>query len=1042
MENNNEQSQLSSHNHPQSTETKVTMEKTFWKSIDEKYHTPEFIEQAEREFQSSPLKEEDGKDGLARRQFIKLMGASIALSSAACVRRPVQKIIPYNKRPAEVVIGIPNYYASSLFDGREGFAVTVKTREGRPLHIEGNPSYPGNGQGLSVRGSSQILSLYDPDRIRTPMINSQDPKKRGNKLSVSRDWESVDKKVVAQLAKGGVALLTADTTSPTLNNLMQKFAQNTGAKVYRWSPINAGEVLEAAMLSYGRASVPKYRYDKAKWIVSIDADFLGTYLNPTESSRLFAKGRNPETGQSRLTSFQSVTSLTSLNADDNYGIKPSQQLPLVLALINELCFVRKKASAPSSLQALCGQHAQVYKDFGMSEESFKVFVDGLWANQGQSIVVAGGLPTKTKDSVSLQIAVNFLNSILNNDGATLQWANNLNGHNNQDGNWNDLLVAIKKGEVKTLIINELNPLFNLPSSLDLKKELNQVEMIVTTNNWMDETSELADVLAPAGHALENWGDHEFEPGLFTIQQPTISPLYSTRSFGDSLMAWSQQMQKPVSQAENFYAHLKAEWMGRVATEQGWYDLLQNGFKGESFDGMERSLGFNPSALAKVAVNQASSEIELSLYPKVAIYDGTLANVSWLQELPDPVSKIVWDNYLVISPVLADQMKLRDGHVVDVKTEGFSAKLPVYISPGQNPGSVAVAIGYGRRSGGEIQKAIGFNVQDFITSTEDGHLLHGGFAVTLKKTGEDYPLAQTQGHHNMMGRDIAVETTEKLYNEHKDIGIHKHKIFSVWSGHKYDGHKWGMGIDLNACTGCSACMVACQSENNIPVVGKKYVLAGREMHWIRIDRYFSGDEKKSVDAIFQPVMCQHCENAPCETVCPVLATVHSDEGLNDMVYNRCVGTRYCSNNCPYKVRRFNWFYYDGHHRREPLHMALNPEVTVRTRGVMEKCTFCVQRIKEAKNIAKDENRSLKDGDVKTACQSVCPTNAIVFGDLNDPKAKVSEWFASQRNYTLLEEFNAAPRVRYLAKIRNTDRDLGRGHHHAAADHGKTEHKEGH
>ncbi len=1017
----------------------------FWKSLDEKYNTPEFIEQAETEFQTSPLKEGDNKDGLARRQFIKLMGASIALSSAACVRRPVQKIIPYNKRPSEVIIGVPNYYASSFHDGREGFAVTIKTREGRPTHVEGNPTYPGNGRGLSVRGSSQVLSLYDPDRIRTPMINSQDPKKRGNKLSIPRDWESVDKKVGAQLQKGGVAILTSDTTSPTFKALLSRFSANTGAKVYNWTAVNQSEILKAAEICYGRKAVPKYRYDKAKVIVSIDGDFLGTHLNPTESSRLFALGRKPETGMSHLVSFQSVNSLTSLNADDNFGIKPSQQLPLVLAMIHELCFVQKKAQAPSSLSQLTQAHSQVYKEFGMSDDVFKALVTELWKNQGQGLVVAGGLTTKTKDALSLQIAVNFLNSALGNDGSTIQWSNSLQGLENSDQDLATLLSEIEKGQIKTLIINELNPMYNLPNADAFKAALGQVEFVVATNNWMDETAVLCDVIAPAGHAMENWGDHEFEPGLFVIQQPTIAPLYATRSFADSLMVWARGLDKSLSNEENYFAQLKARWVGELGSEQAWFDLLQKGFRGETFNGMERTLGFNPTALNQVSVTVENSPIELSLYTKVAMYDGSMANVSWLQELPDPVSKIVWDNYLMISPVLADQLKVRDGSMVQVKTSQHTMKLPVYIAPGLNPGSVSVAIGYGREKGGEILKSVGFNVQNFIVKAENGAFLHSGFPVELKTVGEEYPLAQTQGHHNMMGRDIAVETTAKLFKEHKDIGIHRHKIFSVWSGHKYEGHKWGMGVDLNSCTGCSACMVACQSENNIPTVGKKYVLGGREMHWIRIDRYFSGDESKSVDAIFQPVMCQHCDNAPCETVCPVLATVHSDEGLNDMVYNRCVGTRYCSNNCPYKVRRFNWFYYDGHHRKEPLHMALNPEVTVRTRGVMEKCTFCVQRIKEGKNIAKDENRPLKDGDIKTACQSVCPTEAIVFGDLNDKNSQVSQWFESSRNYTLLEEFNAAPSVRYLAKIRNTERDLGKGGHHAsAADHADTatEHKEGH
>jgi MoCo/4Fe-4S cofactor protein with predicted Tat translocation signal len=1017
---------------------------SYWKSLDEKYMTPEFIKQVENEFQSSPLKEGEDKNGMARRQFMKLMGASVALSTAACVRRPVQKIIPYNKRPSEVVIGIPNYYASSFYDGIEGFSVTVKTREGRPLFVSGNPSYPGNATGLSVRGTSQLLSLYDPDRVRTPIVNSQDPKKRGNKLSIPRNWESIDKKVIEKLGQGKVHILTSDTTSPSLKSVLNKFSANTGTKIHYWSPINQSEILEAAQLSYGRASVPKYRFDKAKMIVSIDGDFLGTHLNPIESSKLFSMGRDPEkASMSRLVSFQSVTSLTSLNADDNYGIQASQQLPLVLAMIYELGSVQKKVSISSKISSMAQPFANIYEKINMTKEDFSTLVSDLWNSRGQSIVLAGGLQSKTKDSLSLQIAINYLNSLLDNDGQTIQWAQGLLGRENSDKDLSELMKLVEAGEVKTLIINELNPLFYLPNSKKLKETLTKIETVVVTNNWMDETAELADLVAPAGHSMENWGDHEFEPGLMTMQQPTISPLYDTRSFADSLMAWSKGINKPVSNEENFYSYVKSSWISRVGSEKAWFDLLQKGYSGKAFEGTERALGFNTSSLEKVKITLSDSPIQMSLYAKSTMYDGTLTNVSWLQELPDPVSKIVWDNYLMISPILADEFKLRDGSMVEVKTAQKTMKLPVYISPGMHKGSVAIAVGYGRTKGGELHKNVGFNVQDFILVADEQYL-QAGFPVEIKKTSDFYDLAQTQGHHNMEGRQLAVEATAKSYKSSGDIGFHKHKVFSIWEGHKYDGHKWGLGVDLNSCTGCSACMLACQSENNIPVVGKKYVLGGREMHWIRIDRYFSGDEKKSVDAIFQPVMCQQCENAPCETVCPVLATVHSDEGLNDMIYNRCVGTRYCSNNCPYKVRRFNWFYYDGHHRKEPLHMALNPDVTVRTRGVMEKCTFCVQRIKDAKNIAKDEKREMKDGDIKTACQEVCPTDAIVFGDLNDKSSKLNQWFESQRNYTLLEEFNAAPRVRYLAKIRNTNRELGGGHH--ASGHSnpttETEHKEGH
>ena len=1043
-----------------------TEEISHWKSLDEKYRTPEFLARTEKEFQSSPLGEEADKEGLARRQFMKLMGASIALSSTACIRRPVQKIIPYNKRPTEVVIGIPNYYASSFHDGRETFAVTVKTREGRPLFVQGNPSFPGYGPGLyefrlnksafhesefdkfrprkpglSVRGISQLLSLYDPDRLRTPIINSQDPKKRGNKLSIPRDWESLDKRVVEELKKslnhftgtpgkkqgkqGGIHILTGSVHSPGFGKLLKDFSKKTGAKTHFWNPINFSEILKASELCYGVASTPGYRYDKARLILSVDADFLGTHLNPTESTRLFSMSRNPEKIMSRLVSFQSVTSLTSLNADDNYGIKASQQLPLILAIIHELAVVQKKVPIDGKVAEMAGSFTNLHETLSIiSHGDFKKLVTELWSNRGQSIVLAGGLQTKTKDALSLQIAVNYLNNLLGNEGLTIERKVQVN--QSRDSDLSDLISAMEAGEVGTLIINELNPIFNLPSSKAFKEALSQVNLLVVTNNWMDETASLSDLVAPAGHPMENWGDNGFESGFVSIQQPTIRPLYNTRSFADSLILWSKALGKPLTTEESFYSMIQSHWTKKLGGEKAWMDFLQKGF--QSHDPNKTSKRpFDSSALKVITVTLKEAPLELSLYEKVGLHDGTMANVSWIQELPDPVSKIAWDNYLMISPVLAQKKALRNGTVVEVKTAHHNMKLPVYISPGLHPGSVAVAIGYGHKKGGELEKNVGFDVSDFILA-EGENFIHAGFPVEIKKTDGFYNLAQTQGHHNMEGRNLAVETSQKEYRKTGSTGLHKHKVFSIWEDHKYEGHKWAMAVDLNSCTGCSACMVACQSENNIPVVGKKYVLEGREMHWIRIDRYYSGDESKSVDAIFQPVMCQHCENAPCETVCPVLATVHSDEGLNDMVYNRCVGTRYCSNNCPYKVRRFNWFYYDSHHKKEPLQMALNPEVTVRTRGVMEKCTFCVQRVKEAKNKAKDEGRKLKDGEIQTACQSVCPSDSIVFGDLNDKQSKVSQWFKDKRNYTLLEEFNAAPRVRYLTKIRNTERQKGKTHNH--------------
>lgn len=991
----------------------------YWKSLDEKYQTPEFLKAIENEFLTSPLQSEDGVDGLARRQFMKLMGASVALTAVSCVRRPVQKIIPYNKRPGDVIPDLPNYYASSWFDGSEGLSVKVKTREGRPIFVSGLAESPLNGKGISARASAHVLHLYDPDRLKQPMVNSVNPKNRKNSLSVGATWEKVDARVAEKIKSGGVALLTSSNPSPISNELIHKFAVSFSGKRYTWDPLSTEAVRVGQKLSYGSDSAPTYNFAEAEFVVSIDGDFLGTYLTPIKFMREFNKARSPDGNMLKLVSFHSVPSLTTLNADDSYPIRSSQQLGLACALLAEVLKI-KGESVPENIKLAALSDEQL----GLTTGAVKNVAKDLSRAAGKGVVVAGGLMTENNNGVALQVVVNALNSKLGNEGKTV-FGNGDRWRNGSANDVFDLVKDIEDGKIKTLILHDVNPMYAFPAAIKFEDVAQKLQYIITTSNGMDETAKLCDVVACSGHAMENWNEYEFAPGLKTIQQPTIRPLNDTRSFEDSLIAWSKAAEKPISSAASYYEHLKAEVIKSVGSEKEWYNYLQTGFRG-SMNGSTVARTLDSAAYSTVKSALAATDnksLELVIYPTVHLGDGALANVSWLQELPDPVTKVVWDNYLTVSPKYAVDNNLKMGSMVEIEVNGTKVNAPVYIHPGQHSQVVGLAVGYGRTAGGELANGVGINA--FHLAQVDGQkIYYSNIPVNVKKIPGFYELAITQGHNSMEGRQIVVESSLKDYKAGQDP-VHRHKMFSLWGEHKYDGHKWGMAIDLNSCTGCSACMVACQSENNIPVVGKKYVLQGREMHWIRIDRYYKGDEA-SPDAVFQPVMCQHCENAPCETVCPVVATVHSDEGLNDMVYNRCVGTRYCSNNCPYKVRRFNWFYYDGHHRKEPLHMALNPEVTVRTRGVMEKCTFCVQRIKDGKDTAKDENRPLKDGDIKTACQEVCPTDAIAFGDLNDKTSAVSKAFAGQRQYTLLEEVNAAPRVRYMTKIRNTNRAMGTHH----------------
>jgi len=1006
----------------------IERDNTYWLTLEHYQNDPEFLKKAEEEFQSSPLRESEGEGGWARREFLKLMGASLAMSAAGCIRRPVQKIVPYNKQPEEVTLGVANFYTSTYFDGNEGLGVLVKTREGRPIKIESNPKSP-FARGLSVRSQASLLNLYDPDRLQGPKHNIFN-EKRTNKDTVNIKWDNLDDKVVAQLKKGGVAVLTGNMASPSTRAVVSDFAQAFKATHIQWEPLANEELREGQKASYGEAVLPSYRFDKAKVIVSIDADFLGTWLNPTLFNQQFSNSRRDPKKMSKLVSFDSTYSLTGANADIRFKIKPSQQLDVVMGLINALVVNKGVSSYANNekLKELLVSYANSAQKLGIEPALFTKVATDLWENRGESLVVAGGLQTLTSRSQELQIAVNLLNSLLENDGKTIDGRNSTPGMGASYAALQALIADMNAGKVKTLVIHRVNPVYSLPKDAGFVEALRKVEMVVYTGDRMDETGDHATFVAPDNHPLETWGDAEFAKNVFAIQQPTIRPMYDTRSFQLTLMTWAYLANvgpKRLTANETFYDYLRSYWKEEIHSKLGkgksfedfWQGVLQVGFVGE-LEKPTSARAFKADAITSIKPASKTSGYELALYSTVQMGDGSNTNNAWLHELPDPVTKIVWDNYVCVSVGTAEKNGLTKGSVVELKVGDKSVELPVHIQPGLHDDVLAVAVGYGRTKAGRVANGIGKNMYDFVSLK--GAPVYAGQPASFTKLSKKYNLACVAGNNSMEGRMIVAEANLKDYLKDPGAGVHRHKTWSIWSGHQYNGHKWGMSVDLNTCTGCAACMTACQSENNVPVVGKTYVLQGREMHWLRVDRYYVGNPADPL-AVFQPVMCQHCDNAPCETVCPVLATVHSDEGLNDMVYNRCVGTRYCSNNCPYKVRRFNWFNY-AKLIEKPTHMALNPDVTVRPRGVMEKCTFCVHRIKEAKNKAKLEDRKLKDGDVKTACQTACPTQAILFGDLNDPESQVAKIFKEEpRSYALLEEWHAAPSVRYLSKIRNNDKE---------------------
>ncbi len=1005
-------------------------ENKYWLSLDQWRNDPGFKEMVDKEFQSSPLSEES-QGGWARRDFLKLMGASLALGSFGCVRRPIQKIVPYVNRPRDIVPGVSNFYASTFQNGGEVTGLVVRTREGRPIKMEGNEFFPEVGEALNIQGQAHILSLYDPDRLTKPVENLLNTE-RTNKDTVSTDWAKADKFLSSKFSQGGAYVLSDSNPSKTSREIIKSFATKFGGEYVEWSP-NSYEAFKKSFSVLGASgeSLPRLRIDNADYIFSLGTDFLETSYGALANSKAWGRRRDPETGEPvKLVQAESLMSLTGTNSDRRVILSSNQYLAFISQIAIKVASSLGVSTNLTSDKSALVNKASRQEDDALLKEASKIASE-LIKHKEKSLVLAYGSQVKNEDYEEIQKVAHFLNSILGADGSTLDYSQSpYVSYRGSDEGLEKLIGLMNKGVVKSLVIHDLNIVYLYPQREKLLKALKKVKTVVYTGSHNDETGSVSHYILPDDHSLEKWNEYESLKGIYTVQQPTISPLYDTRSFEAGLLKW-------IGSEKTWFDSLSETWKSRYNAnksasgfstfEEFWVALLQKGVWDLSgFRNSKKSARpFSGSFKSTRSKKTKEGHFELSLYEKPAIGSGKYANVSWLQELPDPVSKVVWDNYLTISPSTAEKMHLNTGDVVLVKGESFKEELPVYIQPGQDSHTVGAALGYGRKGAGKVADGVGKSVTSFAKG-----FVSSGLDVSFSKTGKKIEIANTQGHHTMDGRQIVTETSYNEYKKDESSGIHKHKVFSLWSKHKYTGHKWAMSVDLSKCTGCSACVVACQSENNIPVVGKKHILNGREMHWIRIDRYYSGSPE-SPRTVHQPVMCQHCDNAPCETVCPVLATVHSSEGTNDMVYNRCVGTRYCSNNCPYKVRRFNWFNYSK--VQSPLNMALNPEVTVRSRGVMEKCTFCIHKIQDGKAKAKMEKRDLKDGDIRPACEITCGSDAIVFGDMNDSSSKVSKKFAEGRTYQLLEEINVVPSVRYMTRVLNTEEKLAG--HHGSAGHGE-------
>lgn len=1079
----------------------MSKEIKYWRGYEDLANTDEVIKSRENEFtEQLPIDEflndsDVAESKTGRRDFLKYMGFGIGAATLAACETPVTKSIPYLFKPEEVTPGVANYYASTYYDGYEYASIVVKTREGRPIRIAGNTLSPVTaGEGTNARVQAAILGLYDSERLTAPTKGGQ-----------KSDWKTVDGEVASKLsaiaARGGrIAFLSSSVISPSIARAFGEFKTKfPTAELVQYDAVSFDGIRKANANVFGKAVVPTYSFDKAETIVSIGADFLAHWLSPIEHARQYSVGKKitDEKKLSRHFQFEANMSLSGMNADLRTAVKPSEYGVIAINLYNEIA----KAKGAATLSG--------GRSLGKADANVTKAAKELVATAGKGLVVCGS------NDANIQTVVNGINNLLGNYGNTISLDVADNTKQGSDTAVATLVADMNAGKIEALFVHATNPIYSHPNAKAFSDGMKKVGLRVAIAERMDETAAECEYVLATSHFLESWGDFMPRTGQYSLQQPTIAPIFKTRQALETLLVLAGAANtNPLEYIKGSFSALG------YATD--WNTTLRDGvyFAGKGMEAttpvptedvskvlesmpkdsdtrpygrptpteepakadgpvaaapVAAAISSNPNALNESAAAIAKikgGKFELAIYEKAGLGSGVNANNPWLQEMPDPVTKVTWDNYVTMAP---EQMTKEFGfnvingqekkmNVVEVDVNGVKLKLPVYPSPGQAPGTIGIALGYGRTKAGKSANGIGANAFAAVTADKaTGALDFNVYSVTINKTDETYALAATQTHHTMMGRDTIVkETTLAEFKKDPKAGNPTYLLetqqgkkraddVNLWEDHPRMNHKWGMSIDLNACIGCGACVIGCQTENNVAVVGKDEIRRGREMHWIRIDRYYTSDmteeraEKEGVGAIdkfldmeipavsprvvFQPVMCQHCNHAPCETVCPVLATTHSNEGLNQMTYNRCIGTKYCGNNCPYKVRRFNWFKYNNNSQFDVNFtmnddlgkMVLNPDVTVRSRGVMEKCSMCVQRIQEGKLNAKKESRRPMDGEIKTACQQSCPTNAIIFGDLNDATHEVSKLAAQPRMYHLLEEVGVQPSVFYQTLVRNITSD---------------------
>ena len=1033
----------------------------------------DFATQSQQEFISLPQAQQDevvSSIGGNRRDFLKFLGFGLgAATVAAGCDIPVKRAIPYVVKPDEIVPGVATYYATSYVKAGDYCSVLVKTREGRPIKIEGNELSPLTKGGTSARAQASVLDLYDTHRFKGPQ-------KGGSDIS----WSDLDNEIKSALqGASAIRILTNTIISPTAQKAVEEFsAKYPSAQHVTYDPVSYAGILDANESSFGVRAIPGYHFDKAEVIVSFGADFLGTWVSPVEFAKQYVEGRkindkdNPS--MSRHIQVETGMSLTGSNADNRILIKPSEQGSAIAYLYSKIV----GGAGGNGLNA-------------KAKSSLDSVADELRSAAGKSIVVSNS------NSVSEQILVNAINNTLGNYGATMSMAHPSHQKQGSDKDLGALIQDMNSGRVDALIVIDANPTYDSGQAEAFTSGIAKVGTTVACTLSPSETTDLCTYIAPTPHFLESWGDAEPRKGHYSLIQPTISPLFDTRQYEMSLLSWADSDGLSQDSDQPYFDYVKAHWEEKLFPLQFdfasfrtfWDKCLHDGvFNHSAADAEPAFAGNTASALSNINT-PSNSELEIAFYESVSMDNGASATNPWLMEMPDPVNRTSWGNYLAV-PVEFDGKRkmvgyngLKEGDMVELTIGDKTYTLPVVLQFGQAKGTVSLALGHGRTKAGKCGSFVGVDVNNDLTIADGNrHYFNTNVAVSGKK-GREKHFSSVQYHHTfgvkgvdeatgetinadeaaaisvtygiadqgyqgfLTDRSIIYSTNVKDLKEsmdhmhekrHEAQHLNEQQIYRGYDEMYEQGHHWGMHVDLNSCIGCGACTVACMAENNVPVVGKEEVSRHHEMTWLRIDRYYYGDVDNP-NVVYQPMMCQHCDNAPCENVCPVNATNHSSEGLNQMTYNRCVGTRYCANNCPYKVRRFNWMDYTTADifpaNQVPINgeeipfgadnltrMVLNPDVTVRVRGVIEKCSFCVQRIQEGKLTAKKEGRRIADHDVRTACQTACPTGAITFGDMNSKGGSLAEKLESPLNYIVLEETNVRSSVQYTMKVNNRDESL--------------------